>query len=437
MANPDNVVDLTQVLANFKQEYEREAKDLRIRGAVIQALLDIKDFRRIGQAYNIPILATHSQGAFYDVAGGTRPLANYPPISPQMQNFNVPVFEMTERMLMALGVMAQADNGQRAAFLSSEKLRMLNLNAAIQRNVEQSLLYGQQPIGVVQSQTGSNPYVLTLVPGSYAPGYLSGMENTVLSFRTAANGSWSGSNFAEAWLVTNVDSINGLLTISNASNATLGLPASTGVTTFTTAPYIFRWGVAAIAIGATGSNVWYEMPGLLSQIVNTSTLFSINYANYSLLLGGQIPTLGVPSVYKFLRGVAMALNKGLDGDVALLVSHNTFISLLSELMTKQFGPYSESELDNGAAAVTFRAQGGIKVNVVLHPFVKDGDAFLFPLDGVVRVAGTDITSNLGGLDLTVLSSTANAFEFRLFTDQAIVAVANGQCTYFTGITYQS
>src|SRR5271165_4138690 len=111
MANPDNYVDLTQVLANFKQEYEREAKDLRIRGAVIQALLDIKDFRRIGQAYNIPILATHSQGAFYDVAGGTRALSQYPPISPQMQNFNVPVFEMTERMYMALGVMAQADNG--------------------------------------------------------------------------------------------------------------------------------------------------------------------------------------------------------------------------------------------------------------------------------------------------------------------------------------
>lgn len=437
MANPDNVVDLTQVLANFKQEYEREAKDLRIRGAVIQALLDIKDFRRIGQAYNIPILVTHSQGAFYDVAGGTRALANYPPISPQMQNFNVPVFEMTERMYMALGVMAQADNGQRAAFLSSEKLRMLNLNAAIQRNVEQSLLYGQQPIGQIQSVSGANPYVLTLVPGSYAPGYLSGMENTPISMTTLANGGWTGSNFAESWLVTNVDSINGLLTITNSSNATIGLPASTGITPAVAAPYVFRWGTAAIRSGATGSPTWYEMPGLLSQITNTGTLFSINYANYSLLLGGNVPTLGVPSVYKFLRGVAIALNKGLDGDVALLVSHNTFISLLSELMTKQFGPYSESELDNGAAAVTFRAQGGIKVNVVLHPFVKDGDAFLFPLDGVVRVAGTDITSNLGGLDLTVLSSTANAFEFRLFTDQAIVAVANGQCTYFSGITYQS
>lgn len=436
MANPANAVDLTQVLANFKSEYEREAKDLRIRGAVVQSLIPLSDFRRIGKDWNIPVIATHSQGAFFDVAGGTRALANYPPISPQMQNFVVPVYEITERMLMAIGIMAQADNGQRAAFLSSEKLRMLNLNAAIQRNVERSLLYGRKPIAQIQSVSGSGPYTLTLVPGSFAPGYLAGMENEVLHMRSGADASWSGSNFAETWVVTTVDSEAGTLVVDASVNAGLGLPAATG-TPAATAPYIFRYGTLTTAVGASGSATWFEMPGLDLQIANTGSLFGITYSNYSLLLGTTKASQGIPSIYKFLRGVASALNKGLDGDVTLLVSHNTFVSLLSELMTKQFGPYSESELKNGAAAVTFVAQGGIKVQVVLHPFVKDGDAFLFPNDGVIRVAGTDITSNLGGLDLSVLSSTANAFEFRLFTDQAIVSVQNGATVKFTGITYQA
>jgi hypothetical protein len=178
------------------------------------------------------------------------------------------------------------------------------------------------------------------------------------------------------------------------------------------------------------------MPGLITQSKNTGSLFNVTYSAYSLLKAVQNTAVGQPSMSSLLALVARCQSRGLEEDLEAWISPKGFNNAMVDIAALRRiggGDYNPGKLQNGAKAVEFYSQSG-SLRLVSHPFVKNGDVLGVAPTNLRRIGAKDITDNLSGLDLSVMQGSNNAFEFRLFTNQAIVNIAPAQSFLGTGIT---
>jgi hypothetical protein len=96
--------------------------------------------------------------------------------------------------------------------------------------------------------------------------------------------------------------------------------------------------------------------------------------------------------------------------------------------------YKSSELKNGAKKVAFSYSNG-DLDIVLHPFMKDGDVVAFSPDQWFRAGSDpDPVMTLGEKQLSVMSSTANVVETRFWSAQTLVPNCLATTIYLSGIT---
>ena len=69
--------------------------------------------------------------------------------------------------------------------------------------------------------------------------------------------------------------------------------------------------------------------------------------------------------------------------------------------------------------------------------IKDGDAFIVPLDSVMRLGSVDLSFGVPGMDETffTLVANTNAVELQCMADQAIFLEKPAHAVYLSGITY--
>jgi hypothetical protein len=100
------------------------------------------------------------------------------------------------------------------------------------------------------------------------------------------------------------------------------------------------------------------------------------------------------------------------------------------------GSYSSKKSENGSESLVFHSTNG-QIEVVSHPFVKEGEMFLVPLDTCMRMGSSDVTFGLPGMDQEMFQYVPgyNACELQCFTDQAIFLEKPAQSVYVSGLTY--
>ena len=403
----------------FKTVYADKLLDLVPDYAVLQKKIPfVSADKETGNFYAQPVNLSHEQGFTYNGDAGSVVTLNAA-INSTMKEAQVKGTEMILRTQITYTALSRASKAGPKAFKRASAWKVEDMNNSMRKRLEISMIYGQSSIGEVESITSaSGSGTITITAASWAGGIWAGAENAAIDSFTSTTKNNTGGDI----VITAVNSDT--RTLSVTCTGTFSNECQAG-------DLLFFKGTNS------GSSVFTEMAGLQKIIQNSSTLFNINAGTYSLWKGNTVSSVGQLTHAKVQDALARAVNKGLMDPVLLLVSPKGFNTLNADLAAlRMFDSSYGTEGKNGFEKLVFHSVNG-PVEVVSHPLVKDGDAFIVPLDSVMRLGSVDLSFGVPGMDETffTLVANTNAVELQCMADQAIFLEKPAHAVYLSGITY--
>lgn len=319
-------------------------------------------------------------------------------VAGQLKEASIVSSEMVLRSRISVAAASRSMTSE-AAFEQSTKFLVRNMLRSMTKRVEVGMMYGGVGIGTVGSLPGGS--VINITTSEWAPGVWVGGEQMKIEIYDATLATLRG-----AAQVTAVSMQNQSITVD-------AIPAGTVAT-----DVIFYK-------SAKGQ----EFLGVHSIISNTTTLFGINGANYSLWTGNVYSAgSSTLSFAKLQDAISRAVEKGLDSAVLVLVNPRTWSDLLTEQAALRMydQSYSVNNLDNGSQEIVFYGQNG-KIEIVSSIYCKQGYAYVLSLECFERIGSTDITFNRPGAEGKFFRELeeANGYELRAYCDQALFCYAPG------------
>lgn len=420
------VNDLSQLNGLFKTVYADKILDLVPDFAILQKRVEFSPAdKELGALYAQPVELTQEAG--FTFLGESDALIDSDlnaAIAGQMKQAEVKGSQLLLRSQISyLALSRAASKGQRA-FQRASAVKVEGMNNATRKRLEIAMLYGQSGLGTlsVDPGTGTTSYTLTFTDATWCPAIWVGSEGAAIDVFSSA---LTTRRNTAACYVTAVDVDNKQITVS---------ATSTQLDTADAGDVVYWRG----AKHATSATTFYEMAGLNKIITNTSSLFGIDASIYSLWKGTTVSSVGEPSHAKIQAGVSKAVNKGLMEKALVLVSPRMWGVLNTDQSALRAfdSSYKASKSENGSEGLVFHSTNG-QIEVVSHPFVKEGDAFIVPEDALKRIGSVDLSFGVGGMDeefFTLVPSRA-AVEMQCMADQAIFLERPGHACKLTGITY--
>lgn len=301
---------------------------------------------------------------------------------------------------------SRAQTGK-AAFMDATKYLVQNMLKSISKKLEIEMLYGQVGYGVVASTAGVD---VVIEEKEWAPGIWSGAENMPIQIRDTTGAIVRG--------LANIVSVN----ISTRTLTLDALPAGTVAT-----DVIYHK-------GAYGN----EFAGLHKIITNSGTLFNIDASQYSLWRGNEYDASNTNLSFEMIQdAIALAVEKGLDSDVMVLVSAKTWSKLITEQAALRMydSSYKRDVSENGSESIKFHGQNGA-IEIVPSIHVKQGYSYIVPADELMRVGSSDITFKRPGKGDEFFRELENSagYELRCYTDQALFCSAPGKLVLIRNIS---
>jgi hypothetical protein len=294
------------------------------------------------------------------------------------------------------------------SFIDATRFKFMAMMEAATFRVEQQCLYGGNGLGDVLSAND-------------------GADTIVISDPTWAVGTWAGQEGAEV----DIYSADGLTL--RVSTAIIGVDSDTKTISLTASTDLS--GVIATDVVHFKGAINNEMTGLRSVVSNTGTLYGVSAASYSLWSGNTSPVGGNLTLKKIYDGLSPAIGKGLMEDVTVLVSPATYSVLANDQASMRRYNASAKKAINGHESVEFFGSNG-KIEIVVHPLVREGEAIAFPEKKCERIGATDITFNTPGKGDEMFQQLAEStgYECRLYSEQSIFLPCPAKGVLFTGIT---
>lgn len=393
--------------------------------AILQSKVKFQETERIGKSYNFPVILSCEAGVTYLQAGAGVSTLN-DSIAAQLKEASVDANQIIIRGQMDYEAAAKATAGK-AAFKSATQLLVENLMETGSKRLEMAFLYGQSPTGLgttsASTNTNATKTVVTLSAASWAPAVWAGQENAQINFYKVSDDTLVSSSADAIFTLTGVDFANRKLTVTGTA---------TGITALDTAaaaPLYIHWR------GAKG----VEPVGLDKIITNTGTLFGIDAAVYSLWTGSSYSFgSAAATTAKLLNMVGMAVSKGgLMEEADIVLSPKTFMNLSGTMtdLRRQNGGQKETEGIAGYESITLMGPNG-RLNLVVHPMVKEGECFCVPMKRVKRIGSREFSFETPGRkgELFLHVPDKNAYELRLYGAQAIIVTTPAKCVKGTAIT---
>lgn len=321
---------------------------------------------------------------------------------------------------------ARASKGK-ASFIEATDLLVENLTESAAFRLELMFLYGQQGLGIVDA--GPSATVIPVTAATWAPSIWAGLEGAPMMVISADLATVRGTA-----ALTSVE-----MDETSADYRKLTFP-SASFTSPVAGDLVFFAG--AVEAGGT----YHECVGL-DKIITTSSgnLFGISVTSYPLWRGNTYTVSGALTITKIMGGVKRAVNKGLKGEARLLVSPKAWFDLVNPTMDpvasggvrKVDHSYSAKKVEYGTESIKIFGPQGRNVEVVAHPYVKEGEAFLVPMKSLRRVGAQDIDFKTPGMkeeDMFIHLQDNAGYEFRCYANQALFCDAPAHCVKFTSIT---
>ena len=391
----------------FKEVYADKIKNLIPEGTrLVQKIPFSERKHTLGSLYHQPVVLGLEHGITY--AGPTDDaFALDPAIAGVIRDAQVQGSQMMLRSRLGVAAASRAVRGGDKSFETATKFLVRNMLRSLARRLEVGTLYGQVGIGAVGSLPGGN--VIEIETAEWAPGVWAGSENMVVEIVDATSTTPRGTA-----KVTAVDMTNRTVTVD-------AIPAGTVATDL----FYYK--------SARGN----ESAGIHKILTNTGPLFNIDASSYTLWKGNELDLAGAPlSFARTQDAIALAVEKGLDSDVTVMVNTRTWSDLLTEQTAlRQFDQsYKTSIAEAGHQEICFYGQNG-KVEIVPSIFVKEGYAYVLCLEDMMRIGSTDITFKRPDQGDTFFRELENAagYELRAYSDQALFCCAPGKNTLIKGI----
>lgn len=380
--------------------------------------VDFREAEKIGSKFSVPVLLSREHGVTYLASGDGVTTLN-DSIAAVSKKAEVDGAQIIMRGQIDYEAAAKAQSSK-AAFMNTTELLVQNLIDSSSNRLEIMFLYGQSGLGAATSSVNTNATttVLQLTTASWAVGIWAGMEGAAIDLYDGT----SKLNANAACFISVVDVENRKLTITG--NATDIADIDTLVATAADASIFFR--------GAYGK----ECIGLDKIMTNTSSQFGIDASAYSLWKASTYAVGGALTMAKVLSAVGKAVGRGLRQDVVVLVSPLTWQNLNSDqaALRKYDSSYSSSKAESGFEAIVYHGQNG-KIEVLSHAMVKEGEGFIFPKKALKRVGAQDLSFKTPGREGEIFLHLPdkNAYELRIYGNQALFCEAPAKCVKLTGI----
>lgn len=401
----------------LKQAYSEDISKVIPASSILQDQIDfVPDGQREGAQFNCPVLLSLPTGFTYGSG-----YATFQPIIPSnVQYAYLTGSNINLRDGIANDLISRAMTDKNS-FMTASKYVMMALQKSMSKELELNLLYGSSGYGQGSTIVASTATVtkLTISAAAWAPAIWSGMENASL---TIMNGS-SLVGTEGGYTLTRVDIANRILYLTSSSGDATTLVALNGTTV------------------DVYQNTGYgnQMVGLKSILTASSTLFGLATTSYSVWQPNTFDVGTAPlSLGKIEDACALATARGAeDEELSVLINPNSYANLVTEASSarRYDGSYSKKKLENGARELEYHGPNGI-IKIVAHPFVKQGEGFVFPMSRAKRIGSTDITFDLPGFAgpaLYLPSPTNTGVEVRVFTSQALFHEAPSHCVYLSNI----
>ena len=403
-----NSADTFTVLAgNFKEVYG-DLHNLIPDTAKLMKMIPFKPKAKIGNEYVEAVKLTHEHGVTYSQsdnnAGALVTLTTPVPLT--LLDAKVTSSAMLLRAQIGYDAFARAEGGDKVAFKDASELVVEDLLESITKRLEISILYGSSPTGVGADTvlggvvaSGVN-FTITLTAAQWATGIWVGSENAHIG---VYHGSTKMDPTADM-VITAIDvdarTITGTMSASDSAALNSYSAGNTDL-------YI-------VFSGSYGN----EMIGLDAAVLSASSLWNI--ANtYALWKANTYDVLAANlTMGKLQSAIQKAVQKGLDGDVNVVVNPATWATLNTDLAALRRFVEDSTEGELGVESIKYLYSGG-KMDIVSYNLCKEGECFILPKKGVNRIGAADIGFKLPGGDNGFLHVPDRmGYEFRLFSSQA-------------------
>ena len=397
----------SNVLTNYLKEIEGDIQNLVPDVAILQKLAKFNEAQKTGEYYVVPTQLAGEHG----FSAGTGAFTLNAAIAHSSGQAQISGKSLLLRSLISYEDAARAASSKQA-FAAWNSGKVIPMLSSFRKRVESVSLYGGSGLGQVASVTGTGPWVVTFTAASFAPGIWVGAENASVDIYSAVTAGTQRNT--GALTITAVDTDAKTITVAGTASG------------IATNDHVFWFGMRG-----------NEMVGLDKQLSNTGSLFNIDAASYSLWRPNTSAVAGSLTLGAILAAAAKCVNKGLDEAVTVLIPNKSFTSLanVEAGLRKYDASFKSSEFVNGAEAIKFHSNNGV-IEVVPHPMVKEGEAFMVPHKQLSRIGATDVTMKMPGQgdELVLQSQTAAAYEMRAYTEQQLFLKTPGKACKLTGIS---
>lgn len=430
MATYSNADTLTALNGLYKQIYSDEGiQDLVPESSKLQKLIPFQDgAERLGSTYVVPVILSLENGITFGGNSGTMFDLN-PPVAMNMGSAQVVSDAHVLRSGIPYTVASRALAAGPQAFESATTVIMESMIKSMSRVIEIEMLYGQAQFGLGNvssiNSVNSTTIQFTFGQAEWAAGIWSGSKNLALDLVNNSN---------QAVVNTNAQ-----LTVSAVNVATRTITVTGNVTDVSAIVTLY---------GASGNGfvTWYGSEGNQFIGINkifqnvSANLFNIDASVYELWQGNASAVGGNLTIDAIGTGLAQAQSRGLSEDVEVFCSPITwkYINDNTAVSQRVFDKsYDPNHTETGAKTISYYTQSGV-VNIHSHIYCKQGEAYAFPADKVIRVGSQPVgfknPGNVGGDDIFLQAPNSAGYEVRIYGDEAILPLEPAVCTIFTGIT---
>jgi hypothetical protein len=387
--------------------------------AYLQKNIKFQSAEKIGKSYNFPVILSNEAGVTYLAAGAGVSTLNAA-VAATVKEASVDANQIIIRGQMDYEAAAKAVKSKEA-FQSASELLVENLMDTGSRRLEMAMLYGRSATGLGTADSSANVNAtstnVTMLLATWSPGIWAGSENAVVNFYAVSNNALVSSGADADFIVTSVNYSTRVIKFTGTATGITALDTALG-----SGDHYIHWKGARTV----------EPIGIDAIITNTGSLFGIDAAVYGLWTGSTFSAGSAAlTVAKILNAVGVAVSKGgLMEEVDVLMSPKTFTNLTGTMtdLRRQNGGQKETTGIGGFENIVLMGPNG-KINVVPHPMIKEGEAFVLPMKKFKRIGSQEFSFETPGRsgELFLHVDSKNAYELRLYGAQAIVCVNPAKC----------
>lgn len=395
---------------------EKKLLDLKPNSSVVYDMAPMKDSDMVGRKYLAPVCLSHELGFTFGDGSAFSYNDDVAGVYEEIEIDPNPVVLKSRLSIEAADRLAKSEK----AVMSHVALRSGQMKMSLLKMAEIEMLHGRVGLGIISGNpsvdTGPAPDQATIIftAASWAPGVWTGMTGALLEVRNGA----SKINAVGDLTLVSVDFPNKSIVVSG-DNTDLTDLADTHVVYFK---------------GAY-SNGQY---GIKYQLDTSGSVFGIDNSVYDLWKATEETISGALTMAKILKGIAKARAKGgLDEECVLLCSDVTYENLnADQAALKMFdSSYKAEAAENGFKGIKYHTQS-VSVEIIAHPMMKEGEAFLFPKKGLKKIGSTDITFKRADGSDGFWESLEGSHAYQLtgrFSFQVLISEP-AKCVLFTAIT---